>query len=1448
MKTKSRLSFKVLLVILLSFMLLTTVSYAWFYANVNLGGNTIETDSLEYEAYGYDSTGAKVSTILNEGQTSTATNVNSPIFSVASFQSELETIYVSIKSNSSMDLEYNFSISARGHSSTSNDKNITQLGKYWYRITDITSKVSTLSEYINTYGSIAESEDKINMKEINTDIIFGLIGASDANKTRYYRVDFGFKTGSDLSKMRFELFANVEVDQKGNTNTSLGSNQEFKISDSQTLINAIEAAGNNDTLYFTNDVEYFGDLIIRKSLNMNLAGKTLTVIGNIHYNFQTVTTLKLDLSGSGKIKVLAGSGSDGNLIFDAPNAQIEIKGTSPNGGLIVENDIIISCSNEDNKYGCQFSGVKAVKPDGSYATIKLRSYTTVTISSETNIDTIYTEDNATNIRIVNNGNISNILLSNMRSSTQIAIAQIYIQNYLTINNIVLPSWSVAFSRKSDGSNSGNTYISNSFGAEIISLSGSSKFTKSKIKEVSKDLLVERVDGTNTNLRVIYRDKTDGTVTTIEGLLNEFFVSKYPTRTAEEIEALIVAIKRLEIDAVSGKSLNDADLKFINNTKMTKLKTLDLSEANLVDNTLPTGFYNLKYITTLTLPKNLLRIEKNAFGSKVTIQFLTIPSSVLSLGENALANIDYAVFESVVPPKVDVKSYVDGNTTYTKLGTRCNFVPAESVEAYDAAFTSLPANNWTNYALATYPYATLADDGAHFVRPLEDGTYEIVTVDSSGFTSKVTNKDYVIGQNLTVNGEPIVVSTIGRCAYLNFKIETLNVTFADSVHTIRWRSFDNAKFKNIDFCNVQNFEDLCGRGIDILDLMAFSKCERFDCDSAFTEAYIVRINTGALKEIGPSAFSANYYVTEIICPELVIMGENCFYRCENVLKIEAPKAEKIGTTAIRKNYKLYELSLPSVKEVGWGVLYDCPSLTSLHFGPNLYSVSSESVYSGTTSIKTLYIESPAYVKMQFLFNITIDRIYVSSTAYQGYYDALNISSNTKATTNRDHLLDYGAIKVGDYTETIYYSTKPVVEYNYGEYNVALEPNGVTIVSYNPTTISSTYEIPKTLVVNGVEMPVVGIGRNVFKGKAINPSSLNNVEKIGEKAFASCTSLTVLNAPNLKTAGRKAFADCTNLTTANIPQLTHWSDGLFYNCSKLAKIVSECKFTSEASAISGSTKAKLTNITINYEVASSANLPDTTVFDGLKSQCANVVLYVKAKALAIFKANTVFNALTPTAIGDKVTDANNNTYYLTPIVIGSSTYYQVEYVSGNGSDLIVPATYSSKAVVGANIGAYDDVVAEKITLSQNYSYVQDGEFSNVTNLKTFVVNSNNKKLKVVNSALYSYDGLELIAYPNSKTATNSEYTIDSSTKIIRNSAFKNVTSLITVNVNSGISYIGADAFKGSTVTTFVFSSETAPYLLGAHALGSSVTTIKVPSTLLDAYKASFRLYASCVVANQ
>ena len=1419
MKTKSR-SFKVLMLILLSFVLLVTVSFAWYYIDIKLKGNTIETVSLTYEAYGYNSDGTLVSTIINEGETSTAANVNSPLYSSASLKpGNSSTVYVSIKSNSTVDLEYNLSIIARGYSS--GELHFADLGGYWYRITDITSKVSTLANYISSNKSATESGTLLNMKTMNTSSTFGTIKTTDTSKTKYYRIDFGVNsnaTDSQYTENRIELFANIEVDQINNTNNNQGNGQEYKITDSTTLINALENGSSTDTLFFSNDVEYQGDLIIRKALNLNLGGKKLIVTGNVIYNFTSSNSLKINLTGNGSLTVLSDSEVDGNLIFDTPNSQVEITGSGKNSGLIVENDIIVGCANEENKMGCHLSGVSAVKPNGERATIKMKSDSAVAISDITKIDTITAYDDAMNIKVINYGEVDSIVLSNMKESAQTATPQIYIHNYDKISSIVLPSWSKKFTLGTNGTNTGNTRISNSFGAKITNLSGSSNFTKNDILDISSTVFVESVDGTNTNLRVFFKNKSDGTVTTIQGLLKGYFES-----IGVNVATGIQNITRLEIDSVEGKNFASSDLSFlnggtVNNTTLSGIKSLDLADANFTSNTLPTKFYTKTTLTELILPKNLTRINSNAFGDTqltINIKSLTIPESVVSLGQYALRNINVAVFESKTPPKLDSVS----KSNY--VGSNYNFASEESVDAYDSAFCTLPSNDYTNYPMAVYPYATLSDDGVHFVRPLEDGTYEIVVVDSTAFSNKYTSSSYVIGNGLTVNGVSITVSSIGRCAYLNFIKSSLTVTFTDSVHTVKWRSFDNAYFKNIDFCNVQIFDDYCGRGIDIKGTLKFSNCESIEGLYCFTQSGIGKINTGALKSIGKSAFSA-CNTSELICPNLINVGETAIYRLPNLVTLETPKVEFIQTNGIAENNKLYEISLPSIKEIGYYGIRANPNLVSLHLGPSLSYLNSAPI-NACTSLEYLFIETSNYVAIDSLLTkgssgeeskrITVPRIYVKDSAYNDFYS--NISSE-----NKKNLLEYGTVRVGTLNKKLYYQDVNYVDYNVGEYVVRVEKEGVVIVSYNNASVPATVNIPETLVVNGTEMKVIGIGRNVFKSK---------------------TTLTTFNAPSITYIGISAFESCTKLTTVNIPNVTHWPANLFKGCSKLAKIVSECKFTSDATAITG-TISTLTNITLDYDVESSADLPATTVFEGLKSKCANVVLYVKAKSLSIFKANSIFNALLPASLEQSVTDANGNIYYLTEITINSTTYYQVDYVVGNGTVLVIPTSYNNINVVGAKEGAYDGVTASSITIPRYYTYIKDKEFSNVNGLTSFTIDSNNESFTVRGDVLYTKDLLELVCYPNSKIGES--YTIGSSPKVIRASAFENVRNLITVEFSAKFEYIGVDAFKGSSVTTFIFKKGAPPYLLGDNALGSNVTVIDVPDDKIEDYKLAFRNYINYI----
>ena len=444
-------------------------------------------------------------------------------------------------------------------------------------------------------------------------------------------------------------------------------------------------------------------------------------------------------------------------------------------------------------------------------------------------------------------------------------------------------------------------------------------------------------------------------------------------------------------------------------------------------------------------------------------------------------------------------------------------------------------------------------------------------------------------------------------------------------------------------------------------------------------------------------------------------------------------------------------------------------------------------------------------MEFLQNdkLKADHIYVKPEAYDSFYSKLS-------SYNKANLYDFGVQKSGTYNFRINYDQNNYVELNIGEYMVNVENGGVTIVYCNITPTS----IPKTLVVDGVELPVVGIGRKVFK---------------------NFTSLTSIDLPYLETAGVNAFEGCTNLTTASVPNLKHWSANLFKGCTKLTKIVGGCNFTSDSTSISGT--SALNNITLDYQVKNSSELPATTIFSGMKS---SITIYVRANSLSIYKADSVFKTLTLATIEAGSKDANGNTIYLSNVVIGNTTYKEVSYIESVGKALIIP-----EGAQLAKEGVYDGITASTITLPTTYIYVYDNEFSNVVGLTAFSVNANNTKFSNDdNGVLYSKDKKELVCYPNSKSL--STYNLNSATVAIRNSAFENVKNLTKVEFNANIKYIGEDAFKGSTVATFDFSKTTsaAPILMGYNVFGESVSKIIVPSSLLSKYQNNFGLYQNYI----
>lgn len=123
-----------------------------------------------------------------------------------------------------------------------------------------------------------------------------------------------------------------------------------------------------------------------------------------------------------------------------------------------------------------------------------------------------------------------------------------------------------------------------------------------------------------------------------------------------------------------------------------------------------------------------------------------------------------------------------------------------------------------------------------------------------------------------------------------------------------------------------------------------------------------------------------------------------------------------------------------------------------------------------------------------------------------------------------------------------------KYIFGENEIANKPefeveNGV-LVRYNKKSDGDTVTIPAE---------VKEIAAKVFKGvSGIKTIDLNNVEKVGEEAFAYCADLTTLVSEKLKETGAGAFMECTSLAVVNLPAIKLIGASSFSGCMSLSTV--------------------------------------------------------------------------------------------------------------------------------------------------------------------------------------------------------------------------------------------------------------------------------------------------------
>ncbi len=1183
-KLKQNGMLRIVLISAFALLLIVSLTVAWYINSVGLYGMKFSTGDINFNAYVYDGNGNyKIGPVSSDPENESK-YINTLLIPIENAQiGSVATAYIAVESTGSLGIQYRiaFDIAGRNESSTA------YLGGYKYNISKVTDSVDF--DGANDLGienspkpeSIDDEVVTIDRNAINGTI-------EDKNGYNVYRIDFTLVhknieyTGNEIN-IYFNIFA-TQIDGSFDDNAERG--YTYYCSSQEDIDRARVEAYPGDIIKLSSDIIYYGDLVFNKPVNLEMNNYTLTVNGNLMYDYVLSNSLRIDAGGLGRIVVgCSKEGVGGNFQIKAPIGDVSLIGSnSSSGDIAVEKNIIIDATNSVGSAGVSFNEVKISDLDGVRKDVQLESNTRATVAFDTTVSGLMSVVGANNIEIINNGVIEEIDLSQMALLDQTNSPQIYILNNNDIGSpIKLPSWSVKFVVDGNGKCSGNTRIIQSYSGGAVEVEGSTgcDFDNDDIEIERKDFLVEQIqEGNDSRLKIYYQD-IEGEVTTIQSILEDYLENVATTGCKMN------EVVQLEIICVGVKSVTNADIAFMNSNDMQSLKHLDLERANLYDenksgdkayNRLCDGaFRNVSKYETLLLPRNLVEIGDEAFkGSKIN-NIVTIPSGVKTFGSEWFADGNYVRFAASLPNDNAVPGLTD---------VKAIFVDEAYIGSYKARYSA--------YATRIYPTSVLDETKTHFVRNTTANEWEI--------TYYITGEESTIGNNITIDGTILNITSVYDNAYRH-NYSGKEVKFADSVAKVGEGNFaDNTNIKKVDLNKVRSVGDeafagatrladvLFGEALETIGAKAFLNCASLSQKIILPET---------MESIGKNAFQKTT-ITAVNTGGTTFVDEYAFAGCTSLVWAELPKVQVVGVEGGKNSLfagcsSLVSVKMPALYKANGNLMFDaCISLREIYMAADDEGVSlgstTETFTSGCDLTKIKMFVPAELVEM---YRARVPGGVLASTIYPegeklgeqliegfniGNYIVRDNGNNTYTliTSNLDYVNSLAI------PET--YQDKPITKIysaafknqNLTNVTVTLGKNlevigssafegikGLHKVEFEQATALKEIEASAfascTNLVQDVNLPdsMERIGAYAFSGTKITGVNTGGTMSIETRAFEKCASITYVIMPEVTTIAESGtnyvFDKCTSLVSVDMPKVTKvYGSHLFNGCTSLMEL--------------------------------------------------------------------------------------------------------------------------------------------------------------------------------------------------------------------------------------------------------------------------------------------------------
>ena len=508
---------------------------------------------------------------------------------------------------------------------------------------------------------------------------------------------------------------------------------------------------------------------------------------------------------------------------------------------------------------------------------------------------------------------------------------------------------------------------------------------------------------------------------------------------------------------------------------------------------------------------------------------------------------------------------------------------------------------------------------------------------------------------------------------------------------------------------------------------------------------------SVTEIEDGAFMNAKILQRVTLPSgLTEISENLFKGCSNLLEVNLPQSlAKINSGAFMGAEQLSNLTLPeSLRVVATNAFVNCSSLTELTI-PN-----------GVTTIESL-----AFANCENLKTVSIPES-VSEFDQSAFYGCSSI--------NEMNIESVVAIKSTQNEESSIFNANQV-KLSLDACKLAFEStsgDGLLLFRLNSELFDEdfvryqdeqSYTFIKKENLSSIEIPegVTNIEANSFANslslkKIVLPKSL---QTIGAGAFYNCNLLqevtlqegvTEIVGDYSQTYG--AFEGCSNLSTINLPSTLHTiGDRTFANCVKLKQI---------------SLPTEITSVGVE-SFSGCSNIESISLNDGLQT-------ISKSAFAGCVKLNNVI-------LPSSVTNLSENAFENCPIV-----------------ELTLPENVKSTS----SLKGLNELNTLVIESAEVYSNLQSPE--SITNsiqlpysVKNVRVNSNIIENETSNEYLSGGDFIKLKSdnyYKFEKNESVSNFIVEEGTTEILEESFINIKTLVSVQIPSSVTTIGANAFSG------------------------------------------------------